>query len=140
VSGPCAEVASRARAASWMILTVRVVRTLPWTVISRCHRSTSLRRGSPGLYRMPASSPRWIPVAQNTAIIAAPQRCWNDRPVHARSSLSRSPEVKTGTGRSGTCGGRSPAIGSGISSSAASHLKNYCRARNWLLAYAAPYR
>ena len=48
--------------------------------------------------------------------------------------------MKTGTGWSGTCGGRSPAIGSPISSSAASHLKNCRSARNWLLAYAALYR
>ena len=40
----------------------------------------------------------------------------------------------------GTPGGFSPAIGSGISSSAASHLENCCRARYWLLAYAALYR
>jgi len=55
-------------------------------------------------------------------------------------SRGRSPAANTGTGLSGTCGGLSPAIGSGISSSAASHLKNCCKARNWLLAYAGLYR
>jgi hypothetical protein len=36
--------------------------------------------------------------------------------------------------------GTPQAIGSGISSSDASHLKNCCSARNWLLAYAVLYR
>jgi hypothetical protein len=36
----------------------------------------------------------------------------------------------------GDAGGLSPAIGSPISSSSASHLKNCRSARNWLLAYA----
>ena len=66
--------------------------------------------------------------------MAASRHCWNDRPAHARSIRSSSPAAKTGTGLPGTCGGFSPAMGSGISSSPASHLKNCCRARNWLLA------
>jgi len=41
-------------------LTVLVLRPLPQTVISRCHRSRSLRPGSPGSYRIPASSDRRI--------------------------------------------------------------------------------
>jgi hypothetical protein len=60
--------------------------------------------------------------------------------VQARSSRSSSSPVNTGTGFSGTRGGLSPAIGSGTSSSAASHLKNCCSALNWLLAYAGLYR
>jgi hypothetical protein len=40
---------------------------LPQTLISRCHRSTSLRRRSSGSYRRPASSDSRIPVAVNTA-------------------------------------------------------------------------
>ena len=40
---------------------------------------------------------------------------------------------KTGTGLPATCGGLSPAIGSGRSSSAASHLKNCCSARKLVL-------
>ena len=36
--------------------------------------------------------------------------------------------------RHGDGGGCSPAVGSGSSSSAASHLKNCCKARYWLLA------
>src|SRR5271166_2737416 len=104
---------SRVRAASWLILTVRVLRPLPCTVISRCHRSTSLRCGSPGSYRMPASSDSRIPVALSTAIMAASRHCWNDRPAHARSIRSSSPAAKTGTGLPGTCGGFSPAMGFG---------------------------
>ena len=127
---------SRLRAASKLILTTLVLRPLPWTVISRCHRSMSLRPGSPGSYRTPASSDRRTPVARNTAISAASRRCVNARPAQARSSRGRSPSVKTGTGLPGTRGGFSPAVGSGTSSSAASHLKNCWRARYWLLAYA----
>ena len=99
-----------------------------------------LRAGSSASYRIPASSERRIPVARNTAIRAASRRCANARPAQARSSRGRSPAAKTGTGLSGTPGGFSPAIGSGTSSSAASHLKNCWRARYWLLAYALLYR
>jgi hypothetical protein len=77
----------------------------------RRHRSTSLRHGSLGSYRMAASSDRRIPVARNTAITAASRHCWNDRPAQARSSRSSSPPAKTGTGLSVMCGGLSPAIG-----------------------------
>jgi hypothetical protein len=45
-------------------------------------------------------------------------------PRHAFSSFESSTLVKNGTGFSLTVGPRSPAIGSGISSSAASHRKN----------------
>ena len=41
--------------------------------------------------------------------------------------------MKTGTGLPGTRGGLSPVIGSGISSSAASHLKDCWRASLWLV-------
>ena len=73
-------------------------------------------------------------------MIAASRRSGKPRPAHARSSRGSSSPAKTGTGLSGTRGGFSPAIGSGISSSTASHLKNCCSARYWLLAYAALYR
>jgi hypothetical protein len=75
-----------------------------------------------------------MPVALSAAIMAASRRCWNERPAQARSSSVSSSPVKTGTGLSATCGGLSPAMGSGISSSSDSHLKNCCSARNWLLA------
>jgi len=75
-----------------------------------------------------------MPVAVNTAMIAASRRWVKLRPAHARSSRVSSSGVKTGTSLAVTCGGCSPAIGSGRWSSAASHLKNCCRARYWLLA------
>ena len=71
---------------------------------------------------------------------AASRRCANPRPAHARSSADSSAALNTGTSFSVTLGGRSPVIGSGRSSSAASHLKNCCRPRYWLLAYALLYR
>src|ERR1035437_7985602 len=131
---------STLRAAPKMILTVLVFCPLPWTVISRSCRSMSLCRGSWWSYRICASSDSRIPVARNTAITAASRRCWNERPAQARSSRDRSSPVKTGTGLPGTCGGLIPSIGSGNSSSPASHLKNCCSARYWLLAYALLYR
>ena len=67
-----------------------------------------------------------MPVARNTARIAASRRWANVLPWHALPSLESSTLVKNGTGLSLTAGARSPAIGSGTSSSAASHPKN-CR-------------
>ena len=75
-----------------------------------------------------------MPVALNTAMIAVSRRCAKLRPAHAWSSLASSWPVKTGISCCGTGGGYSPAVGSGSSSSAASHLKNCCKARYWLLA------
>ena len=75
-----------------------------------------------------------MPVAVSTAMIAVSRRWVKLRPAHACSSRVSSSLVKTGTSLAGTRGGGSPAIGSGSSSSAASHLKNCCRARYWLLA------
>jgi len=75
-----------------------------------------------------------MPVAVSTAMTAVSRRWAKLRPAHARSSRVSSPGVKTGTSLSATRGGCSPAIGSGSWSSAASHLKNCCRARYWLLA------
>jgi len=69
-----------------------------------------------------------------TAIIAESRRCAKLRPAHACSSRVSSSPVKTGTSFSVTRGGCSPDIGSGSSSSEASHLKNCCKARYWLLA------
>ena len=77
-----------------------------------------------------------MPVAVNTAMIAVSRRCAKLRPAHARSSRVSSSGVKTGTSLAVTRGGYSPVIGSGSWSSADSHLKNCCRARYWLLAYA----
>ncbi|MGO9218057.1 MAG: hypothetical protein ACLP5E_09880 [Streptosporangiaceae bacterium] len=82
----------------------------------------------------PAISASRMPVARNTAMIAASRRWANVRPAHAWSIRDSSSAVKTGTSFSAAAGGRSPAIGSGIPSSAASHRKNCCRARYWLLA------
>ena len=56
---------------------------------------------------------------------AASRRSAKPRPAHTRASRESSSPEKTGTGLSGTRGGFSPAIGSGISSSTASHLKNF---------------
>jgi hypothetical protein len=42
--------------------------------------------------------------------------------------------VNTGTVVTLTAGCRSPAIGSGMTASAASHSKNCCSDRNWMLA------
>src|ERR1035441_4441864 len=131
---------SMLRAAPKLILTVLVLCPLPWTVISRSSRSMSLCRGSWRSYRICASSDSRIPVARNTAITAASRRCANERPAQVRSSRDRSSAVKTGTGLAGTRGGLIPSIGSPTSSSAASHLKNCCSARYWLLAYALLYR
>jgi hypothetical protein len=78
--------------------------------------------------------PEKMPVALNTAMIAVSRRWAKLRPAHACSSFVSSPVVKTGTSFSVTRGGCSPSIGSGSSSSAASHLKNCCKARYWLLA------
>ena len=75
-----------------------------------------------------------MPVAVSTAMTAVSRRWVKLRPAHARSSRVSSSSVKTGTSLAGTRGGASPAIGSGSWSSAASHLKNCCRARYWLLA------
>jgi hypothetical protein len=65
--------------------------------------------------------------------MAASRRWANERPAHARSRRTSSSPLKTGTGLSGTRGGFSMDIGSGTSSSAASHLKT-AAARNWLQA------
>jgi hypothetical protein len=75
-----------------------------------------------------------MPVAVNTAMIAVSRRCAKLRPAQACSSRVSSWLVKTGMSLWLTCGGCSPAIGSDSWSSAASHLKNCCRARYWLLA------
>jgi len=72
-----------------------------------------------------------MPVAVNTATIAVSRRWAKLRPTHACSSRASSWLVKTGTSLAVTRGGCSPAIGSGSWSSAASHLKNWCRARYW---------
>ena len=77
-----------------------------------------------------------MPVARNTDKIAASRRCANVPPWHAFSSLESSTLVKTGTGVSLTAGARSLAIGSGISSSAASHPKNWRSDRYCWRAYA----
>lgn len=87
---------------------------------------------------MPASSDSRIPVAPNTAIMAASRRCWNE-PAHARSSLAKVITVEDRDRLVRDVRRLSPIIGSGTSSSAASHLKNCCSARNWLLAHAALY-
>src|ERR1035438_7925331 len=67
-----------------------------------------------------------MPVARNTARIAASRRCANVLPRHALPSLESSTLVKNGTGFSLTAGARSLAMGSAISSSSASQRKN-CR-------------
>jgi hypothetical protein len=69
---------------------------------------------------------------QSTAMMAASRRCANPRPAHARSKSASSLPVKTGTSFPVTFGGCSPAIGSGRSSSADSHLNNCCSAWYWL--------
>ena len=81
-----------------------------------------------------------MPVAVNTAMIAAPRRAANDLPWQALPSSDSSTLVNTGTAVKVTCGARSRAIGSGDSSSSARHLKNCRSARNWMLAYAPLYR
>ena len=79
------------------------------------------------------------PVTAIMAIMAASRRCWNERPAQARSSRARSRRRRPGR----ACPGRA-AVSAWPSvtdfSLAASHLKNCCSARNWLLAYAALYR
>jgi len=90
--------------------------------------------GSSGWYRIPAISDSPMPVARNTAMIAAARRCAKLPPRQVPSSCNSSTLVKTGTVPIVTVGARSRAIGSGSSSSAASHLKNCRRARNWMLA------
>jgi hypothetical protein len=67
------------RAAWWPILTVRAVLPLPRIRISRACRSRSLRAGSSGWQQIPVSSDRRMPVAVNTAMIAASRRAANDR-------------------------------------------------------------
>ena len=64
-------------------------------------------------------------------MIAVSRRCVKLRPAQACSSRASSAPVNTGTSLSVTRGGCRPAIGSGSRSSAASHLKNCCRARYW---------
>ena len=61
------------------------------------HGSRSLRRGSSGSSRIPASSPARIPVAVSTAKIAASRRWPDDRPWHAFASAESSSLVNTGT-------------------------------------------
>ena len=73
-------------------------------------------------------------------MIAVSRRWAKLQPAHACSSRASSSGVKTGTSLSVTRGGCSPAIGSGSSSSAASHLKKCCKARYWLLAQALLWR
>jgi hypothetical protein len=54
-------------------------------------QAMSLRRGSPGPYRRPASSDSRMPVAVNTAMIAVSRRWAKLRPAHTCSSLDSSP-------------------------------------------------
>ena len=54
--------------------------------------------------------------------------CHKRRPLQVLSGADSSPLVNTGTSFSVTLGARSRAIGSGICSSSASHLKNCCSA------------
>jgi len=75
-----------------------------------------------------------MPVAVNTAMIAASRRAANDLPWQALSSPDSSTLVKTGTAVTVTFGARSRVIGSGDCSSSARHLKNCRSARNWMLA------
>ena len=75
-----------------------------------------------------------MPVAVNTAMIAASRRVANELPWQALARADSSTLVNTGTSRTATLGARSRFIGSGISSSAVRHLKNCRRARNWMLA------
>ena len=75
-----------------------------------------------------------MPVAVNTAMIAASRRAANDRPWQAPCSSDSSTLVNTGTAVTVTLGARSRVIGSGESSSPARHLKNCRSARNWMLA------
>ena len=58
---------------------------LPRTAISRRHKSTSLRRWLLASYRIPASSPRRIPVAVSTVRIAASRRWATELPWEASS-------------------------------------------------------
>jgi hypothetical protein len=67
-------------------------------------------------------------------MIAASRRSSNELPRQAWRSLESSTQVKHGTGLPVCFGGRSRAIGSGISSSAASHRKNRRSPWNWLRA------
>ena len=64
-------------------------------------------------------------------MIAASRRWAKVRPWQVFSRADSSPLVNTATSFSVTFGARSRAIGSGRSSSAASHLKNCCSARLW---------
>jgi hypothetical protein len=61
--------------------------------------------------------------------MAASRRWANVLPRHALSSLESSPLVRNATGLSATFGARSLAMGSAISSSAASQQKNCCSER-----------
>jgi hypothetical protein len=65
-----------------------------------------------------------MPVAVNTAMIAASRRAANDLPWQVFASSDSSPLVNTGTAVTVTFGARSRVIGSGACSSSARHLKN----------------
>jgi len=67
-------------------------------------------------------------------MIAASRRSSNELLRQTLPSRESSTLVKHGTGLPATFGGRSRAIGSGMPSSADSHRKNCCSARNWLRA------
>ena len=80
-----------------------------------------------------------MPVARNTARIAASRRCANVLPWHA---LRQRRKFYAGEERhrlTFTMGARSPVIGSGRSSSTASHRRNRRTARYCLPAYAVLY-
>jgi len=79
--------------------------TIPRTVISRSHSSTSLRSGSSESYRSPASSDSRTPHDSSTAMTAASRRSPKPRPAHACFSRASSSLAKTGTKLSGTRGG-----------------------------------
>ena len=76
-----------------------------------------------------------MPVALNTAMMAVSRRCAK---VAAGAGLVQPGQLVAGEDRDQLLRDRrglhSPSVGSGSSSSAASHLKNCCRARYWLLA------
>ena len=62
---------------------------------------------------IPASSDSRMPVAVNTAMIAASRRAANDRPWQAPCSSDSSTLVNTGTAVTVTLGARSRVIGAG---------------------------
>ena len=72
-------------------------------------------------------------------MIAASRRAPKLLPWQARRSAESSSLVNTGTSCGFAVGARNPDVGSGRSSSAASHRRNRRTARNWLLAYAVLY-